>query len=91
MAVAFAARVGVMERPFVNHRARRGAREPHTGMNVASLSGAAPEPLMDLNTTPLIDVMLVLLVLLVLVMLILTIPMQLHTIPLSMGSEPFPG
>lgn len=51
------------------------------GMNVASLSGA--EPLMDVNTTPLIDVMLVLLV-----MLILTIPMQLHTIPLSMGGAP---
>jgi len=50
------------------------------GMNVGSSSGSGdPEPMMDVNTTPLIDVMLVLLV-----MLIITIPIQLHTINLDM-------
>ncbi|MFG6415135.1 ExbD/TolR family protein [Roseateles sp. DC23W] len=50
------------------------------GMNVGSSSGDGdPEPMMDVNTTPLIDVMLVLLV-----MLIITIPIQLHTINLDM-------
>ncbi|MCE4536912.1 biopolymer transporter ExbD [Pelomonas sp. P7] len=50
------------------------------GMNVGSSSGSGePEVLMDVNTTPLIDVMLVLLV-----MLIITIPIQLHTINLDM-------
>jgi biopolymer transport protein ExbD len=39
----------------------------------------SPDPLMDINTTPLIDVMLVLLI-----MLIITIPAQLHNIPLDM-------
>lgn len=38
-----------------------------------------PELLMDINTTPLIDVMLVLLI-----MLIITIPMQLHSVNLDM-------
>ena len=42
-------------------------------MNVGSGSSAEPEVMMDINTTPLIDVMLVLLV-----MLIITIPIQLH-------------
>jgi biopolymer transport protein ExbD len=37
------------------------------------------EPIMDINTTPLIDVMLVLLV-----MLIITIPIQLHAVSLDM-------
>jgi biopolymer transport protein ExbD len=37
------------------------------------------EPFMDINTTPLIDVMLVLLV-----MLIITIPIQLHSVDLSL-------
>ena len=50
------------------------------GMNVGSSSGSGdPEPMMDVNTTPLIDVMLVLLV-----MLIITIPIQLHSINLDM-------
>lgn len=51
------------------------------GMNVGSSSGAGDEPevMMDVNTTPLIDVMLVLLV-----MLIITIPIQLHSINLDM-------
>ncbi len=50
------------------------------GMNVGSSSGSGdPEVMMDVNTTPLIDVMLVLLV-----MLIITIPIQLHTVNLDM-------
>ena len=56
------------------------------GMNVASLSASRdPEALMDVNTTPLIDVMLVLLV-----MLIITIPTQLHSIGLTMGGATSP-
>ncbi|MEI8324230.1 MAG: biopolymer transporter ExbD [Betaproteobacteria bacterium] len=56
------------------------------GMNVGSSSGSdEPEVLMDINTTPLIDVMLVLLV-----MLIITIPIQLHSVNLEMpvGAPP---
>ena len=50
------------------------------GMNVGSSSGSdEPEVMLDVNTTPLIDVMLVLLV-----MLIITIPIQLHTVNLDM-------
>ena len=41
--------------------------------------GGDPEIIMDINTTPLIDVMLVLLV-----MLIITIPIQLHAVNLEM-------
>jgi biopolymer transport protein ExbD len=55
-------------------------------MNVGSSSGSGePEVLMDINTTPLIDVMLVLLV-----MLIITIPIQLHAVNLEMpvGTPP---
>lgn len=49
-------------------------------MNVGSSGGSEePEVMMDVNTTPLIDVMLVLLV-----MLIITIPIQLHSINLDM-------
>ena len=45
----------------------------------------ADEPMMDINTTPLIDVMLVLLI-----MLIITIPVQLHSVNLNMptGNPP---
>ncbi|MBI3348234.1 MAG: biopolymer transporter ExbD [Burkholderiales bacterium] len=51
------------------------------GMNVASMAGSTDaEPLMDVNTTPLIDVMLVLLV-----MLLITIPAQMHSINLFIG------
>jgi biopolymer transport protein ExbD len=55
------------------------------GMNVGSSSGADPEVLVDINTTPLIDVMLVLLI-----MLIITIPIQLHSVNLNMpqGNPP---
>ena len=57
-------------------------------MNVGSGSGSAePEVMMDINTTPLIDVMLVLLV-----MLIITIPIQLHSVNLNLptGNPPPP-
>jgi biopolymer transport protein ExbD len=49
------------------------------GMQIGNAAGADPEPIMDINTTPLIDVMLVLLV-----MLIITIPIQLHSVNLNM-------
>jgi biopolymer transport protein ExbD len=54
-------------------------------MNVGSGTSEEPEVLMDINTTPLIDVMLVLLV-----MLIITIPIQLHSVNLEMpvGAPP---
>jgi len=55
-------------------------------MNVGSPGGSdEPEVMMDINTTPLIDVMLVLLV-----MLIITIPIQLHAVNLDMpvGTPP---
>jgi biopolymer transport protein ExbD len=57
-------------------------------MNVGSGSATSdPEVMMDINTTPLIDVMLVLLV-----MLIITIPIQLHSVNLNMptGNPPPP-
>jgi len=56
------------------------------GMNVGnSNSSGEPEVMMEINTTPLIDVMLVLLV-----MLIITIPIQLHSVELNMpvGAPP---
>ncbi len=56
------------------------------GMNVGTSSGGSdPEPIMDINTTPLIDVMLVLII-----MLIITIPIQLHSVNLDMpvGTPP---
>ena len=48
-------------------------------MNQGSGNSDEPEVLMDINTTPLIDVMLVLLI-----MLIITIPAQLHSVNLDM-------
>jgi len=57
-------------------------------MNVGSGSeGGEPEVMIDINTTPLIDVMLVLLI-----MLIITIPIQLHSVNLNMpvGTPPPP-
>ena len=56
------------------------------GMNVGNSSNSGePEMMMEINTTPLIDVMLVLLV-----MLIITIPIQLHSVELEMpvGTPP---
>lgn len=49
------------------------------GMNIGSGSSSEPEVMMEINTTPLIDVMLVLLI-----MLIITIPAQLHSVNLDM-------
>lgn len=57
-------------------------------MNVGSSAGSSePEVMMDINTTPLIDVMLVLII-----MLIITIPIQTHAIKLNMpvGNPPPP-
>ncbi|GAB3266792.1 ExbD/TolR family protein [Chitinimonas naiadis] len=56
------------------------------GMNVGSgNSSGDPEVMAEMNTTPLIDVMLVLLI-----MLIITIPVQLHAVKLDMpaGNPP---
>jgi len=55
------------------------------GMSVGTGGGEDPEVMMDINTTPLIDVMLVLLILL-----IITIPIQLHSVNLNMpiGNPP---
>ena len=56
------------------------------GMNVGTGGGSSePDVMIDINTTPLIDVMLVLLV-----MLIITIPIQLHAVNLNMpvGNPP---
>ena len=49
------------------------------GMNVGTSTSSEPEVMIDMNTTPLIDVMLVLLI-----MLIITIPAQLHAVNLDM-------
>ncbi|GHT96261.1 biopolymer transporter ExbD [Betaproteobacteria bacterium] len=57
-------------------------------MNVGSSSASgAPDVMIDINTTPLIDVMLVLLI-----MLIITIPIQLHSVELNLpqGNPPPP-
>ncbi len=56
-------------------------------MSVGNSSGGEPDVMMDINTTPLIDVMLVLLV-----MLIITIPIQTHAVKLNMpiGNPPPP-
>ena len=57
-------------------------------MTVGSSSGSGePEVMIDMNTSPLIDVMLVLII-----MLIITIPVQLHSVNLNMpaGNPPPP-
>ncbi len=56
-------------------------------MNVGTNSGGEADVMMDINTTPLIDVMLVLII-----MLIITIPVQLHAVNLNMpvGTPPPP-
>lgn len=57
------------------------------GMNVGSGGSGESDVMMDINTTPLIDVMLVLII-----MLIITIPIQLHSVNLNMpaGNPPPP-
>ena len=47
-----------------------------------SMGGSEDEPMMDINTTPLIDVMLVLLI-----MFIITIPIQTHAVKLDMPQD----
>ncbi|MDH5265361.1 MAG: biopolymer transporter ExbD [Betaproteobacteria bacterium] len=58
------------------------------GMQVGSGGSGDPEVMVDINTTPLIDVMLVLLI-----MLIITIPIQTHAVKLNMpvGNPPPPA
>ena len=58
------------------------------GMSVGGSGGGDPEVMVDINTTPLIDVMLVLLI-----MLIITIPIQTHAVKLNMpvGNPPPPA
>src|SRR5215207_6700950 len=57
-------------------------------MQVGGSPGGEPEVMVDINTTPLIDVMLVLLI-----MLIITIPIQTHAVKLNMpvGNPPPPA
>jgi biopolymer transport protein ExbD len=54
-------------------------------MNIRAGSEPDPEPIVDINTTPLVDVLLVLLV-----MLIITIPIQLHAVSLEMPGRNAP-
>jgi biopolymer transport protein ExbD len=56
-------------------------------MSAPSAAGGEPEPMMEMNMTPLIDVMLVLII-----MLIITIPKQNHSVNLNMpvGTPPPP-
>jgi biopolymer transport protein ExbD len=58
------------------------------GMSVGSGGDRDPEVILDINTTPLIDVMLVLII-----MLIITIPIQTHAVKLNMpvGTPPPPA
>jgi len=54
-------------------------------MHIRAGTEPEPEPLVDINTTPLVDVLLVLLV-----MLIITIPIQLHAVDLEMPGRNAP-
>jgi biopolymer transport protein ExbD len=54
-------------------------------MNIRTGMEPDPEPMVDINTTPLVDVLLVLLV-----MLIITIPIQLHAVALEMPGQNAP-
>ena len=54
-------------------------------MNVGDNGSDEPEVMMDINTTPLIDVMLVLII-----MLIITIPVQLHAVNLDLPAATAP-
>ncbi|TWO64475.1 biopolymer transporter ExbD [Caenimonas sedimenti] len=55
------------------------------GLNIRAGVEPDPEPMVDINTTPLVDVLLVLLV-----MLIITIPIQLHAVNLEMPGRNAP-
>ena len=54
-------------------------------MHIKAGTEPDPEPLVDINTTPLVDVLLVLLV-----MLIITIPIQLHAVDVEMPGKSAP-
>jgi biopolymer transport protein ExbD len=54
-------------------------------MQIKAGTEADPEPMVDINTTPLVDVLLVLLV-----MLIITIPIQLHSVDIEMPGTSAP-
>jgi biopolymer transport protein ExbD len=54
-------------------------------MHIRAGTEADPEPLVDINTTPLVDVLLVLIV-----MLIITIPVQLNAVTLEMPGRQAP-
>ena len=54
-------------------------------MHIHAGSEPDPEPMVDINTTPLVDVLLVLIV-----MLIITIPIQLHAVDLEMPGRVAP-
>lgn len=54
-------------------------------MHVRAGTEPDPEPLVDINTTPLVDVLLVLLV-----MLIITIPIQLHAVDIELPGRSTP-
>ena len=51
-------------------------------MNVGSGGGGEPEVMMDINTTPLIDVMLVLLIIF-----LITIPVVTTSVPVTLPKE----
>jgi biopolymer transport protein ExbD len=54
-------------------------------MHIRAGTEPDPEPMVDINTTPLVDVLLVLLV-----MLIITIPIQLHAVGIEMPGRTAP-
>ena len=54
-------------------------------MNIGASQDPEPEVMVDINTTPLVDVLLVLLV-----MLIITIPIQLHSVNIEMPGASTP-
>ncbi|MDB5750787.1 MAG: biopolymer transporter ExbD [Ramlibacter sp.] len=54
-------------------------------MQIRAGTESDPEPIVDINTTPLVDVLLVLLV-----MLIITIPIQLHAVDIEMPGRNTP-
>ena len=60
-------------------QADRGARPKRRRLSLFRLIGAEPATISEINTTPLIDVMLVLLI-----MFIITIPMATHKVPLDL-------
>src|SRR5262249_44741263 len=68
---------------------RSAPRLPHRTagalMHVRAGAEPDPDPMVDINTTPLVDVLLVLLV-----MLIVTIPVQLHAVSLEMPGRSAP-